>query len=73
MKRDAEMVAPGAHFGFRGGPRTFINKGTNGRWRDVLTAADLDLYRQAMRYLPEDAAGWMEQGQVALRQPEWSI
>lgn len=66
MKRDAEIVNPGAHFGFKGGPATFINKGTNGRWREVLTQPDLLLYREAMaRGLPRDAAAWLETGRMA--------
>lgn len=61
MKRDAELIIPG--FTFRGGPRTFIHKGTNGRWRDVLTAGDLQLYDEAVaRELPPDAARWLETG-----------
>ena len=31
---------------FKGGEATFINKGTNGRWRDVLTDEDVDLYKE---------------------------
>lgn len=71
MKRDAEIVNPGAHFGFRGGPATFINKGTNGRWREVLTQTDLLLYREAVaRVLPSDAVAWLETGRAAqTRQP----
>jgi aryl sulfotransferase len=48
---------------FKDGGTSFINKGTNGRWRDVLTDEELDLYRQAMeRTLPPDCARWLEQG-----------
>lgn len=72
MKREAETVTPGSHFGFRGGPATFINKGTNGRWRGVLTPDDLELYDAMQARLPEEAARWLELGARA-RQPEWSI
>lgn len=48
---------------FERGGDTFINKGTNGRWRDVLDEDELELYRQAMeRTLPPDCARWLEQG-----------
>ena len=48
---------------FAGGAQTFIHKGTNGRWRDVLTDTDLALYAQAMqRTLSADCARWLEQG-----------
>ena len=42
---------------------SFINKGTNGRWKGVLTDDELELYRQAMEdRLPPDCARWLEQG-----------
>jgi aryl sulfotransferase len=70
MKQAAEVVSPGANFLFRGGAQTFFNKGTNGRWRDTLTDDDLALYRPLMQRLPADAARWMEEGAVALRDLE---
>jgi aryl sulfotransferase len=63
MKRDAEHINPDSHQVFKGGPATFINKGVNGRWREVLNADDLDLYRKAAkRELSSDAQTWLEQG-----------
>ena len=48
---------------FRDGARTFFFMGTNGRWRDVLTAADLQLYEAAAeRELTPDCRAWLEQG-----------
>ena len=48
---------------FKDGARTFFNKGTNGRWRDVLTADDMKLYETAVdRVLGADARRWMEEG-----------
>jgi aryl sulfotransferase len=48
---------------FRDGIRTFINKGTNGRWRDVLTQADIDRCDQiAARELTPDCAAWLRHG-----------
>jgi aryl sulfotransferase len=50
---------------FDGGGNTFIYKGTNGRWRDVLDEDELDLYRRAMaKTLTPDCARWLEQGGV---------
>jgi len=71
MKRHA--VAQGGHGAFRGGAGTFFNKGTNGRWRDMLTVSDLDLYGRMMRNAPPDAGAWLEQGAFAMREPAWSI
>ena len=48
---------------FKGGAQTFINKGTNGRWRELLNEADLALYEGTMaRTLSPDCARWLEQG-----------
>lgn len=51
---------------FRDGARTFFFKGTNGRWRDVLTAEELALYEEkAAQVLTPDCRAWLEQGRVA--------
>jgi aryl sulfotransferase len=48
---------------FERGGDTFIHKGTNGRWRDVLDEDEIALYHRAMaRTLPSDCARWLEQG-----------
>ena len=45
------------------GPQTFFHKGTNGRWKDILSADELRLYDDAMRKtLPPDCARWLEHG-----------
>jgi aryl sulfotransferase len=63
MKQNAEKIMPGADFVWAGGAQTFINKGTNGRWRDVLTEDDLKLYEAAVaRELTPDCAHWLEHG-----------
>jgi len=49
--------------GFRDGVNTFINKGTNGRWRHVLTQDEIDLCDQiAARELTPDCAAWLRNG-----------
>ena len=49
--------------GFKDGGNTFIFKGTNGRWKGVLTENELAQYRQAMeKTLPVDCARWLESG-----------
>ena len=48
---------------FKGGADTFIHKGTNGRWKDILSEDELTLYRGAMeKTLPTDCARWLESG-----------
>ncbi len=61
MKRDAADVAADPDGMFVGGAKQFINKGTNGRWRSVLTEEDLDAYdRTAARELSPDCRAWLE-------------
>jgi aryl sulfotransferase len=51
---------------FVGGADTFLYKGTNGRWRDVLTAEELDAFdRRARELLPPDAVAWTMLGEVS--------
>ena len=52
---------------FEGGIQGFIFKGTNGRWRDVLTDDDVAAYhRRVAEALPPDAARWIEGGRGAV-------
>lgn len=67
MKRDALNADPEKYNGFKGGASTFFNKGTNGRWRDVLTEDDLKMYDvTAHRELSDNCRAWLEYGSVAL-------
>ncbi len=46
---------------FEGGVKSFVFKGTNGRWRDVLTADELAAYAgRVAEALPPDCAAWLE-------------
>jgi len=64
MKAHAAKAAPLGGVFWDGGAETFINKGTNGRWRDVLTAEDCRAYEAAASAeLGEDAAHWLATGQ----------
>jgi len=47
---------------FEGGIERFLYKGTNGRWRDVLTDDDLVLYDKAAAGLDPDLRAWLEGG-----------
>ena len=49
---------------FQGGGATFINKGTNGRWRDVLSDAEVCKADEvAARNLTPDCAHWLKTGE----------
>jgi len=63
MKKDGEKYAPGGGSFWEGGADTFLNKGTNGRWREVLSAAELELYDAACkRVLSSECRTWLENG-----------
>ena len=63
MKKQGERYAPGGGQFWKGGAQTFLNKGTNGRWRDVLSDEELALYDTAcQRALTPECREWMENG-----------
>ena len=66
MKRHAAQAAPLGGVFWDGGAETFIHKGVNGRWRDVLTEADSARYEaRARAELGADCAGWLAGGRSA--------
>jgi aryl sulfotransferase len=64
VKSNPERVmSEGANMFWKEGTQTFFHKGTNGRWKDILSADELRLYGEAMRKtLPPDCAHWLEHG-----------
>lgn len=63
MKANAEKVAPLGGALFEGGASTFINRGTNGRWREVLSAQESGAYEaMALEKLGADCARWLATG-----------
>jgi aryl sulfotransferase len=63
MKAHADVTAPLGGALWEGGGTTFINKGTNGRWRDVLTDEDCRVYAaRAEAELGSDCAAWLATG-----------
>lgn len=66
MKRNAEDVTPLGGVVFEGGAKSFINQGTNGRWRDQLTTEDCAAYEaRAVAELGRDCAEWLATGEMA--------
>jgi aryl sulfotransferase len=49
MKAHSEVVAPLGGVLWEGGGKTFVHKGTNGRWRDVLSIAESQAYEERAR------------------------
>src|SRR5206468_2037659 len=52
MKRDAAVLGPEMDMIFEGGANRLLYKGTNDRWRDVLTSDDVALYEAAAARAP---------------------
>ena len=67
MKQNAERTWPRLDNLMSGGAQTFFHSGSNGRWKEVLTNEDLELYEEAVaRELSDACARWLEGGKSAL-------
>jgi aryl sulfotransferase len=65
MKANATKSVPLAGAFWDAGAQVFINKGVNGRWRDVLTPADVAEYEaRAIAELGRECAHWLATGDV---------
>jgi aryl sulfotransferase len=65
MKTHASHVAPLGGAIFDGGAETFINKGVNGRWRDVLSSQECAAYEEmALEKLGPACAHWLATGEL---------
>ena len=63
MKANAAKSAPLAGAVWDGGAQVFINKGTNGRWKDILSAAEIAEYEErAETELGPECAQWLATG-----------
>lgn len=63
MKENFGTIMPEANMLFREGAKTFMNKGTNGNWQGVLTEAELEQIKAAVkREVTPDCADWLEHG-----------
>jgi aryl sulfotransferase len=68
MKANAETVVTGGGDFLIGGAQRFINKGTNGRWKGVLTKEELDMYEEtATNQLSQDSKQWLGFGASVLK------
>lgn len=64
MKENAAKAAPLGGIFWEGGPKTFINKGTNNRWRDILPPELSAAYEaRAVAELGADCAHWLKTGE----------
>jgi aryl sulfotransferase len=64
MRADADKVGDFQRF-FEGGAESFLFRGTNGRWRKVLTEGELQRYQDRVEeLLAPEAAYWLEHGSL---------
>jgi len=60
MKIHTEKVSHGSYTWLEGGAKTFIHKGTNGRWKDVLSPGECAEYDvRAVAELGQECASWL--------------
>ena len=65
MKANATQSVPLGGLFWDGGAQTFIHKGQNGRWKDVLTAEDSQKYEDiAEQKLGAECAHWLKTGEL---------
>lgn len=63
MKANASASVPLGGAFWEGGAQTFVHRGTNGRWRDVLPAGLSAAYeRRAVEELGPECAAWLKDG-----------
>lgn len=73
MKRDGGRLMPQVERLFVDGHQNFFYKGTNSRWRGVLTDADLDLYKRKIEAeLSPSLIRWLTEGRLVAGDPRKS-
>jgi aryl sulfotransferase len=73
MKRQGEEMLPNLRNVFDNGHERFLNKGENGRWKDILTEGDLARYDALIRQrLAPAHAAWIEGGRRQAGDPRAS-
>jgi aryl sulfotransferase len=70
MKAQGVDLLPSIQTMFQGGSQRFLNKGTNGRWKDLLTDDDLARFDRLThaKFTPA-ARAWIEGGRLAAGDP----
>lgn len=67
MKANADKVVPSSGGFLFGGAKQFLHKGTNGRWRDILTVDELAQYDETVKkQLTPACLRWLEVGDTAV-------
>ena len=67
MKVNATKSTPLGGAFWDGGAQNFIHKGTNGRWRETLSAQEVAKYeRRAALELDSECAQWLATGEIVI-------
>ena len=70
MKQNGAQILAKLEHLFRDGDQTFLHKGINERWRDVLTEADLEVYeKHAHSALSPGLFNWLRNGRLIAGDP----
>lgn len=73
MKEQGDTLIPDLKLQWEGGAARFFNKGTNGRWQNVVVPRDLSRYdAQVKKYFTGDLARWLENGRLIAGDPRGS-
>jgi hypothetical protein len=73
MRRDGDALVPMAKMAWDKGAERFINKGTNERWKEFLTADDLARYEAlAAKKWSKAADAWIRHGRLKAGDPRQS-
>lgn len=65
MKKNGAAFAPAGGIFWEGGASTFIHKGTNGRWTDILSTEEKEAYEKiAEEKLGKECADWLKNGSL---------
>jgi aryl sulfotransferase len=65
MRNNGEKIVPLGGVVWKGGVKTFINKGTNGRWKETLTPSESAEYEaKALAELGPECAHWVATGEM---------
>ena len=70
MKRDSDKLIPKFQKIFKGGAKSFMNKGKNGRWAEVFNEEDQGLYQVMRDRYNSKMMDWIEQGSLVVGDPQ---
>lgn len=69
MKAQGRDLLPGIGMAFQGGHESFLYRGTNGRWRELLRDDDLALYEEKAAVLAPALRRWLAEGRLRAGDP----